>query len=155
MRQFSKQCLKSFAIVGIALGVFAGPSLAEADPDTAIKYRKNVMKAVGGHTQAAAAILKGEIDAPSALAPHARSLALTAETALAAFQQNTDGQGVEKTTATDKIWSDWTGYEKAMQDFVEASAAFAEAAEAGTATGKNLQQLGGTCKSCHDKFREK
>ena len=143
-----------FLAAGIAM-IASGAAFAAAEPDEAIKYRKNVMKSVGGHTGVVAAIIQGKAGTPDALAPHARGLYLSATTALEAFRQNTDGSGREETTAKGNVWSDWANFESKMNDFVEASRKMADAAEAGSAGGAELQALGGSCKACHDDFRTK
>ncbi len=135
-----------------AVAIAAGAALA-AEPDAAIKYRQNIMKAQGGHISAVAAILKGEIEQTEALAPHARGLYLSATTALEAFRQNTDGQGSVETDAEASIWSNWSDFESKANDLVEATRRLAEAAEAGDASGEHLQAVGQACKACHDEHR--
>jgi hypothetical protein len=51
--------------------------LAESDPTDLIKYRKNVMSALGGHAAAAGLIIRGKVDYNPQLVKHARSLAAT------------------------------------------------------------------------------
>ena len=49
---------KSVKTIGLAAVLLTGIAYADTDPDNAIKYRKNVMGAVGSHTNALVAILK-------------------------------------------------------------------------------------------------
>jgi hypothetical protein len=66
-----------------AAALLAAPfAAAEDDADAAIKYRKDVMSAVGGHTKALVAILKGEISQKDALALHADGLLAATRTGL-------------------------------------------------------------------------
>ena len=135
----------------------AGPALADADPNDAIKYRKEIMKIVGGHTGGFFAILQGKVPHQDALAYHAQALADVSTRALAAFEQNTAGQGSEQTTAKDNVWSEWDDFAAKMKDLETASAALAEAAASGdmAAIGPAAGPLGGACKACHDDFRTK
>ncbi|MDX5362132.1 MAG: cytochrome c [Alphaproteobacteria bacterium] len=151
MRMWTK-----LAIAGAMLVPFAGGvALAEAEPDEAIKYRKAVMQAIGGHTKASAAIITGKAGTAEDLKLHAPALYMSAMTALEAFRQNTHGQGAEKTTAAEAIWTDWAGFEGKMENLVVAARNLASAAEAGNAGGEQLKALGGTCKACHDDYRTK
>ena len=135
----------------------AGVALAESDPDSAIQYRKAVMGTVGSNMKASALILQGKVEFKDALAGHAHALAEAAKLAPAAFKQNTDGKGGEKTTATGKVWSDWAKFEDGLKALASESAKLAELAKGGdmAATGAQLGAVGKTCKGCHDNFRDK
>ena len=95
-------------------------------------------------------VLEGE----DALGYHANGLAESAARAKAAFEQNTAGQGTEKTTAKDNIW-DGPEFMEGMDAMAKATADLAAAVEANdmAAIGAAAQAVGGSCKSCHDKFR--
>ena len=131
------------------------PAMAQtAEPDEVIKYRKYVMGTVGNHTQAFFAILKGKVPHQDALVYHARSLADAAAHTKAAFEQNTAGQGVEKTTSKENVWSG-PEFMAGLDDMVVHTEALASAMEAGDMAGVGAAagEVGKTCKSCHDKFR--
>ena len=115
------------------------------------------MSVVGGNMSALVMIAKGEVEHAEALAAHAQMLAETSELSLAAFRQNTDGQGREKTTALGKVWSDWDDFEEGMETFTEEANKLAGMAEAGDMDGLRGQigALGKACKDCHDDFRSK
>ncbi|GMN04082.1 c-type cytochrome [Erythrobacter sp. MTPC3] len=71
-----------------------------------------------------------------------------------------EGTGVDDgydTEALSTIWEDPAGFEKAAQNFVDASAEMVTVAASGdaVAVGEQVKTLGGTCKGCHDKFRLK
>jgi cytochrome c556 len=124
----------------------------DSDPDAIIKYRKNVMGAIGAKTNALVAILKGEVNQPDALGPHAEALAASANAAVitGAFRQNTDGQGGERTTATAKIWEDWATFEKAANDLQAAALEIGKAAAAGQLTSMDqLMPALAQCGTCH------
>ena len=92
---------------GAAIVLSSGLALAETDADSAIQYRKAVMGAVGSNMKGSALIIQGKVGFTDNLVGHAQAIAAAAKLAPAAFEQNTDGQGGEKTTATAKVWSDW------------------------------------------------
>ena len=99
-----KNMLKSLTLVAV-MACFVAPAVAQdADPDEAIKYRKEAMKIVGGHTVSFFAILQGKVPHQDALVYHAQGLAAASAQAGATFEQNTAGQGSEKTTSKDNIW---------------------------------------------------
>lgn len=141
----------------LALATTSGVAIADSAPDAAIQYRQAVMKAVGGNTKGLAMIVKGEVPFTDNLANHARGLANASQLAGSAFKQNTHGQGSEKTTAKENIWTEWSKFEAGLKKLQEASAKLAELAEAGDAKGaaEQLGAVGKTCKGCHDDFRTK
>lgn len=127
---------------------------ADADPDAIIKYRKNIMSAVGAQTGALVAILKGEVDLKDALASNAEALAASSNAAvvIGAFKQNTNGQGNEKTTATAKVWEDWDRFAKAAKDLETAALDISKAAAAGELTSfDQLKPALAQCGFCHKK----
>ena len=70
------------------------------------------------------------------------------------------GSGPEdgiKTDALQTVWTKPEEFKQAAAKFVEESAKFNALAEAGdiAAIGEGMKGLGGACKGCHDKFREK
>ena len=150
--------LIALVLVG-ALGALSTVNLAaaDADPDNAIKYRKAVMKAVGGNMTSVVMIAKGEVEHTDAVASHARMLAEAAKLSPAAFRQNTHDQGKEKTTAIAKVWDDWDDFEKGLKTFAEEADKLASLAESGDMDGLRGQigKVGKTCKSCHDDYRDK
>lgn len=62
-----------------------------------------------------------------------------------------------KTDALQAIWEKPDQFKEAAVRFTNASAQFNAAAQAGdlAAIGKAAQEMGGSCKNCHDSFREK
>jgi cytochrome c556 len=62
-----------------------------------------------------------------------------------------------KTDALQTIWTKPEEFKQAAAKFVEESAKFNALAQAGdlAAIGEGMKGLGGSCKGCHDKFREK
>ncbi len=62
-----------------------------------------------------------------------------------------------KTDALPALWEKPDEFKAAAAKFVEEAAKFNALAQAGdmAAVGAGMQALGGACKGCHDKFREK
>jgi cytochrome c556 len=149
--------LRTTAIAG-ALGacLAAGVAFAQADPDNAIKYRQTIYETLGANLTAVVMNLKGEVAFPDAVAVHARTVADTAPLVLPAMEQDTAGQGSAETEALDKIWDNWDDFTSKAEDMQAAATRLAELAQGDDmqAIGAQVQELGGTCKSCHDEYRD-
>lgn len=127
----------------------------EAEPDSAIKFRQNVMRGIGGPTGNIGAIVKGEVPHQEQMAHLLEQLAIAADPAytVVAFRQNTADQGFAETTALPKIWENWDDFEGRLKKLGETTSA---AAEAGAdVTEDQLKAVFDTCKACHDDYREK
>ena len=137
--------------------LMTGSVVADTEPDAAIQYRKALMATVGGNMKASALIIKGEVEHKDALAAHARGIAAAATLAPAAFTQNTHGKGSEKTTANEKVWSNWDDFAAGLKTMETEATKLADLAASGdmAAAGKQLGVLGKTCKACHDANRDK
>lgn len=149
--------MKSYMKILVLAPVLAAlPAAAQdADPDEAIKYRQGVMRAVGGSAGNIGAILQEKAGSPDQLGHIAQLLATAAEPSYttAAFKQNTDGQGVEKTRATGKIWENWDDFESRLNKLGEVTKA--AAAADGDVGMDQMKPVFETCKGCHDEYREK
>lgn len=148
--------LARIALVGIfvlAGGMFVSTS-AFADDDGAIKYRKAVMKSIGGHMGAMAGIMKKTGGTPAHLKAHADGMASLSKMTADLFP---DGSEFGDTTALPVIWEKPDEFKQAVQDFETAAAHLAQVAGSGdmAAFGPAFGQLGKTCKGCHENFREK
>jgi cytochrome c556 len=83
-------------------------------------------------------------------ATHAQILAITASTALKAFEPKVAGG-----EAKPEVWAKWADFSKRMNEFVASTAAFAKTAQAGgMAAAAPTMQAALTCKACHDIYRE-
>ncbi|EKV28550.1 cytochrome c, class II [Caenispirillum salinarum AK4] len=144
------------AAAALAAAAVAPMAANAMDAENAVKYRQQVMKAIGGHTNTVVMILKGEVPYSDQLLPSAQMLADTADLALLPFEENTAESGV-KTTATADVWTNWdkfSGGIKMMQERTDTLVAAVESGDKG-AIGEAMQAVGETCKNCHDNFREK
>lgn len=66
------------------------------------------------------------------------------------------GPDVGKTEAKAEIWQQRADFDAGMKNFASAAAAFHQAAQGNDVEAMKAGhgRLGGTCKACHDKFRE-
>lgn len=137
----------------VLLAVAPAPSAAD-EAENAIKYRKAVMKAVGGHMGAIAAIVAGKVAHDGDLKTHADAMNGLAGMTAHVFPEGSDfGQ----TRAKMAVWDKPDDFKKAVSAFQTAAADMTKVAGGGDmkAAGAALKALGGSCKGCHDTFREK
>lgn len=146
-----RKTLRSALPAGVIAAAVAGSAFASEND---IKYRQSVMKAVGGHTTAIAAILKNEVPHKGDLKAHARGLAELARIAGHVFPEGSD---FGETSAKPDIWKKPAEFKKVLTAFQTEAAAFAKAAEGSDnkAVAGAFGALTKTCKDCHDTFREK
>ncbi|MFT7687525.1 MAG: cytochrome c556 [Candidatus Azotimanducaceae bacterium] len=135
----------------ILLSVFF-TQFAFADAASEIKYRQGVMKVVGGHMQSIVTILKGGIHGPD-LKYHTLAMANIAAIVPAVFPE---GSGEGKTEALAAIWEDKKAFAASVDKFVKAADGIALAGASGdmSAIGPAIKALGGSCKGCHDDYKE-
>lgn len=148
--------MKRRRIANFATGVFllllgytsyGGESDAPNDKDV-IAYREHIMNTLNEQSSALGQVLSTAVPDDNALA-HLQVIALTASTALKAFERNVPGG-----EAKPEVWSDWPDFSKRMKEFADKTA---QAAKLGKDKGKDaalatiLDVL--TCKSCHDVYR--
>ena len=139
------------------LAALAAPAAAQfAKPEDAIKYRQSVFSVQGTHFGRIGAMVNGRIpfDAKAA-AENADIVAEMAKLPWAAFGAGTD-KG-RKTDAKPEIWTEPAKFKENSEKLMAESIKLAAAAKTG-----NLDTLktafaatAGTCKSCHDAFKEK
>ncbi len=125
------------------------PSAIAADDKEIIEYRQHIMNTLNEQAAALGMIMSYAIPDDNAVA-HFQAIALTAKTALKAFEPKVQGG-----EAKPDVWSNWADFSKRMNEFVQNSEAVAKA---GTAQGKEaamqrvLEAL--PCKGCHDIYRD-
>jgi cytochrome c556 len=141
---------------GLALGL-AGQALGADSPENLVKYRKSVMKAIGGHTGAIAAVVKGEVSYGTHVANHARGIKDMSLIVPEIFPDNSGPMDYADTGALPGIWEESAKFKQAVTAFQSAAAKFAAIAEGGDmqAIGAGLGDLGKTCGGCHKPFRKK
>lgn len=133
---------------------FMGFAFAEDDPDNAIKYRKHLMNSVKHSVDALIAVTKGEIAQQDNLPELAATFAAAANSkvTIAGFQQNTDGKGGEETTATAKVWEDWSDFSAAFTKLSEEADNIKALADAGELNSfDQIKPALAQCGYCHRK----
>lgn len=129
------------------------PCANAAEPENYIKYRQAIMEAMGGHTGAAAQIVRGKVSPEGALKLHADSLAALAQNLTTLFPEGSD---FGETDALPKIWTEWPKFEQAAANAKTATETFATAVASGDQAkiGEAFKGVGDACKGCHKDFRE-
>jgi cytochrome c556 len=146
--------MRSLLAMGSMLAMLAPLALSAAEPENIIKYRQNVMKAVGGHTSAAGAIVEGKVDYKSDLAEHTRALQALTKDIPALFPKDSD---FGETKAKDEVWSKRADFEKAAKNTKAKVEAFAKVVQGGNqqTIAISFKDVGESCKACHKDFRKK
>ena len=150
--------LKIISIIILTSIVLSGNAVSQ-DDENIIKYRKNIMKALGNHISVIASNIKGKVNLNSDILPHSNALYIT----LAAidiektFPEGTSNNSGLKTKSLSNIWTEKKLFEESMNNSTARAKELITAAESGdkSAIGKALGALGKTCGNCHNKFREK
>lgn len=138
----------------IVCTVLASGGAFAADNKSIIKHRQGIMEAIGGHFTAAYSSMGGMPAFNANQTFHAESVARLSKIAVDVFPA---GSGDGKTKAKAEIWSNPEGFKKAMDKFVMAAEDFAAASKSGdmASYGAATKALGGSCKNCHDDFKDK
>ena len=123
-----------------------------ADGEAEYDYRHGVMDAIGGHMTAMGTIMRKGVHKDE-LALHARGISALAEISPGIFPAGSD---IDKSKSLPAVWTNRIEFDAAMVKFVEAAKTMERAAESGDMAqiGPAIQGLGGSCKGCHDDFRE-
>ncbi len=129
-----------------------GPTWADSDPETVIRYRHNVMKALGGHMGALALIVRGRMDFPNHLTHHAEAVAAISRTVIELFPA---GSNSGNSSARSVIWQKWDKFRDTCAGGVRASEEFLSAVKNGDKADvkKKFRVLSKSCARCHRKFR--
>ena len=134
--------------------LFAIGGGAAAD-EAAVKYREAVMEAVGGHTKALGAIVKGEVAHVGDLKAHVAALDALATMSQHIFPTAPES---EKSELLPAAWEKPQEFKQALVAFETAAGGLARAAAADPSPkgiAPAFGELAKTCKSCHDSFKKK
>jgi cytochrome c556 len=143
MKKRSAQVICAAAL--LALQVVAS---ASADNSDAVDYRQHIMNALNEQAGALGEILSGAVPDDNVIA-HLDALALTASTALKAFEPKAPGG-----EAKPEVWSNWPDFSRRMNEFAQGTAAMAKLAhEQGKEAGLAKVMDALSCKKCHDTYR--
>lgn len=116
-----------------------------------IDYRHHTMEAIGGHMQALFDILRGKVPHEDQIPVHAAALSSLAQITPTLFPP---GSGDGKTEALPAIWENPEDFAERLDAFTEAAAGLHDATQSGDGVAKAAQNLGQSCKGCHDSYRE-
>ena len=125
-------------------------TVARADDEDTIAYRKHIMRTLDEQTAALGMILSGAIPEDN-LVLHMDAIATTASMALSSFEPNVPGGD-----AKPEVWSNWEDFAKRMNDFVAKTANMAKVAhdeDPQTAVELAIEAL--DCKGCHTVYNSK
>ena len=139
-----RSCAIFIAVVGAASPL---PAAFASDKEI-IDYRQHIMNTLNEQSAALGQILSTAIPGDNAAA-HINAIALTASTALKAFEPKVPGG-----EAKAEVWADWADFSKRMNEFAQKtnqSAKMAKEQGADAALANVLDAL--TCKSCHEIYR--
>tara|TARA_B100001996_G_C18556003_1_gene552772 strand:+ start:136 stop:600 length:465 start_codon:yes stop_codon:yes gene_type:complete len=151
--------IKIIFISTLVLSSFLSQIAYAENTEDVIKYRKNIMKAIGNHISIIAANLKGKVSISEDILPHSKSILLTLSSINISktFPENSGLNNSSNTKSLEKIWTEKDLFSNAMKESVEKAENLVLAAESGDKNNiaKSLGALGKTCGSCHNKFRKK
>ena len=127
---------------------------AQDDPEAAIKYRQNHMRAQSGHLGAMVLIVKGDVEQRSHLSQHAKALRTLTTFIVDVFPEGSD---LGETRAKEEIWDDFEAFTETAKRAEVAAAELAAVAESGDqgALEAKLATVADSCKGCHKKYRTK
>ncbi len=137
-----------------ALGVGIATPAAAQEEEGAIKHRKAIMRAVGGHMGAMGLIIKGEVRFVDDLKGHAHAMVELSKIVERVFPEGSD---FGETRALESIWEKPKEFKQAITNFQTEAAKLAKIAGGtdGQAFIVQYKKLGKSCGGCHKKFREK
>lgn len=137
---------------GLIVGLVCSSAAASAD-QALIDYREAVMESIGGHTQALAAIIKGDVPYAEDARLHATAIEPLAKIAQHIFPPESR---TGKTEALPAIWEKPEKFKEALTAFQTAAADLATAADGDVKSlAGPFGALAKACKGCHDDFRKK
>ena len=137
------------AAVASAIGITA-VAHAGSHEEKPVAYRQAIFKIMGWNIGIVAAMAKGEqpYDAEEAAAA-ANAMAGRGPIMAGAFDESSKSK-----RTLDAIWEDPEAFQAAIDQYIEASSAFAAAAGSSVDDLRTaLGPLGASCKNCHDDFR--
>jgi len=146
--------MKQLFMIGIA-GLIAMPAVSlSAESEDLIKYRRGVMKAIGGHMSATSLIVRGKVPHKGQLKQHVNALKLLTDDIPALFPEDSD---FGETRAKPEVWDKQEDFIKASRKSNDSIANLLKAVEGGNDSEMlaSFKKVGQGCKGCHKNFREK
>lgn len=128
-----------------------------SEVDVSVLHRQKVMETVGALMNALGCVVKKECVLDNkTLTYSAKGIAFMAELSSLAFKDKAEGATV-KHTAKPEIWHEWTKFETGLKNMGKTATKVAELAASDNRNDaiEAVDELGKTCKNCHDSFRTK
>ena len=148
--------MKKLAIASLAFAVVSAGAIAQTKPEDAIKLRQSAMKLIGYNFGSIGAMVndKKPYNKDEAIRNANRIEALSGHP-WEFFVAGTD-KGAE-TKAKADIWKDQAKFEAVGKKMETETAKLAQVAKTGDLAALKSQfgTTGGTCKACHDDYKEK
>lgn len=148
MRKYIYAVLLSMSLI------FSGAAFSQTT-EKAIKYRQGAFSIMGWNFGAMADMIKGK--RPYDQADFARRADIIAYMSHIPLEGFIDGSNVGKTKAKPEVWENMDDFKSKMDAFqIEAVVLESVSKEGGfDKVKKQFIRVGKTCKSCHDKYRNK
>jgi len=125
------------------------PAAGYAEDKDVLDYRMHIMHTLNEQSAALGLILSGAIPETNGAA-HMEAIALTASTALKAFEPKVRGG-----EAKAEVWTNWPDFSKRMNEFARLTREAAKVAkEQGFGAAGPIIVDALTCKSCHEVYRQ-
>lgn len=144
------------ALLGLTVLVGALPAAAQfAKPEDAIKYRKSALTVTAAHFGRLGAMAQGKVPFDAKVAADNADLVVTmSKLPWAAFVEGSD---TGDTKAKPEIWKQPAKFKEASEKLQQEAVKLAAAAKTGKedAFKAAFTATAGTCKACHDDFRNK
>lgn len=139
---------------GTTLDAPTGQAATKDEAQRALKERHESMEKIGKAMKAAGRELKSDNPNLTTVRQSANTLAEQAKYVGSQFPKGS-GPEAGKTGAKTEIWANPQDFTAKLSDFQKAAATFNQAAAGNdlAAIKKSFEDLGGTCKACHDKYR--
>jgi len=151
-----RKAIAGFCLTATLLGSCYVAYAASPTAAAAIAARKANYKEIGGAFKTINDELKTGAPDLATIRPLAREIVTRASDQLKYFPKGSGPESGEKTRAKPAIWTDQATFVKAHNDMLGAARALQAATMTGDVAAMTSARatLGGTCKACHEKFRE-
>lgn len=149
--------LPAIAVAGLAVAVSGCKGASDSPFAGVVKERHDNFEEIGDAFKAIGKEVKG--GSPDLALVSAKAAIINADAAkiAALFPAGSGPESGVKTEALPAIWEKPAEFQAGIDKLSSTSAALKAAADSGdaAATGKAVAEVGGSCKGCHEKFREK
>lgn len=145
----------SFATsIFLAGAIAGGVALAHEGASGIVKERMDMMKSMADAMKGLAPMMKGEAAFDGA---RVRQLASEIDAGAATIKTSfPEGSMGHPSEATARIWSEPAGFEASAQELRDYAAALQGSADEGRDAARAIfNKMAGTCKDCHQDYREK